>query len=218
VTAASRVVAEIEARLVGRSRPLLVAIDGQSGSGKSELAARVAQGLDAVVVPTDDFYASDVTDAEWAARRPAERVADVIDWRRLRAEAVEPLIAGRTATWHPFDFEAKRPDGTFPRSTSRVTLEPAAVVILDGAYSARPELADLIDLSVFVDVPPAERHRRLIERDGKAYTDAWLERWRAAEDYYFSAVRPPSSFDLVVVNEDPRAGSSSGSFGCLTDR
>jgi uridine kinase len=201
VTEASLLVAEIEARLRGRSRPLLVAIDGPSGSGKSELAALVARAVDAVVVPSDDFYASEVTDAEWAARSPAERVADVIDWRRLRAEAVEPLIAGRTASWYPFDFEGKRPDGTFPPSTLRVTLKPAAVVILDGAYSSRPELGHLIDLSVFVDVPPAERYRRLVERDGKAYTDAWLERWKAPEDHYFSLVRPPSSFDLVVVNE-----------------
>jgi len=42
VTEASLLVAEIEARLRGRSRPLLVAIDGPSGSGKSDLAALVA--------------------------------------------------------------------------------------------------------------------------------------------------------------------------------
>jgi len=203
VTEASLLVAEIEARLRGRSRPLLVAIDGHSGSGKSELAALIAGALDAVVVPTDDFYASDVTDAEWAARSPAERVAEVIDWRRLRAEALEPLLAGQTASWHPFDFEAKRPDGTFPRATSRTTRDPAAVVVLDGAYSSRPELADLIDFSVFVDVSAAERHRRLVERDGGAYADAWERRWKAAEDYYFGAVMPPSAFDFVVVNEVP---------------
>jgi uridine kinase len=55
VTEASFLVAEIEARLPGRSRPLLVAIDGPSGSGKSELAALVAEAVDAVVVPSDDF-------------------------------------------------------------------------------------------------------------------------------------------------------------------
>ena len=203
MTEASLLVAEIEARLRGRSRPLLVAIDGHSGSGKSELAALVAGALDAVVVPTDDFYAAHIGDAEWDARTPAERAADAIDWRRPRAEAVEPLIAGRTASWQPFDFEGKRPDGTFPRSASLVTLEPAAVVILDGAYSSRPELADLIELAVLVDVVPAERHRRLVARDGEAYTDAWEQRWKAAEDYYFTAVRPPASFDLVVVNEGP---------------
>jgi uridine kinase len=169
---------------------------------KSELAALVAEAVDAVVVPSDDFYASDVTNADWAARSPAERVADVIDWRRLRAEALEPLLAGRTATWYPFDFEAgPRRDGTFPLATAPVTREPAAVVILDGAYCSRPELADLIDLSVLVDVSAAERRRRLAERDGEAYTATWQQRWSAAEDYYFSAVRPPSSFYLVVVNE-----------------
>jgi uridine kinase len=202
VSVESVLVAEIEARLPGRSRPLLVAIDGQSGSGKSELAARVAERLDAVIVPSDDFYASDVSDAGWAARNPAERAADVIDWRRLRGEALGPLLAGRPATWYPFDFEAgPRPDGTFPLATSPTTRDPAAVVLLDGAYSSRPELADLIDLSVFVDVSAAERHRRLAERDGEAYTATWQERWSAAEDYYFSALRPRLSFEFVVVNE-----------------
>jgi uridine kinase len=200
---ASHLVAAIKARMHGRSRPLLVAIDGRSGSGKSELAALVARALDVVVVPTDDFYAAHVSDAEWQDRTPAERVANVIDWQRLRAEAIEPLVAGRTATWQPFDFDARRPDGTFPLATSRVTREPAAVILLEGAYSSRPELTDLIELSVLVEVSPPERHRRLVERDGKAYTESWQQRWSAAEDYYFTAVRPPESFDLVVVNEDP---------------
>jgi uridine kinase len=61
----------------------------------------------------------------------------------------------------------------------------------------------VIDLSVLVDASPAERRRRLVERDGKAYTDAWQARWGVAEDYYLGSVRPPSSFDLVVVNEGP---------------
>jgi uridine kinase len=203
VTAASLLVAAIEARMQGRSRPLLVAIDGKSGSGKSQLAALVAGALPAVVVPSDDFYAGHVSDAEWEARTPGERAADVIDWQRLRAEALEPLLAGRTAGWYPFDFEARRSDGTFRLAAARVTREPAAVVILDGAYSIRPELADLIDLSVLVDVPADERRRRLVERDGSAYTDAWQQRWSAAEELYFNVVRPPSSFDVVVVNEDP---------------
>ncbi len=35
------------------------------------------------------------------AGRARERV---IDWRRLRAEALEPIATGGVATWHPFDF------------------------------------------------------------------------------------------------------------------
>jgi uridine kinase len=203
VTIAATIVREIERRLVGRTKPLIVALDGGSGAGKSLIAAELASALDMVIIPTDDFYASNVSDAGWDARSHAQRVADGIDWRRLRAEAIEPLMAGGTARWHPFDFEAKCPDGTFPLATLPATREPAAVVILDGAYSSRPELADLIDLTVLVDVSAGERRRRLVERDGTAYTDAWQARWTVAEDYYFTVVRPPSSFDLVVVNEGP---------------
>ena len=180
-------------------RPMLVAIDGGSGSGKTVLAAAVAAELDAVIVPSDDFFAAGITDAEWDRMSPAQRAAAAIDWRRLRAEALEPLLAGRTAAWHPFDFEAgTRPDGTYPMATNVVIRQPAPVIVLEGAYSARPELADLIDLAVLVDVPTEERHRRLETREEKSFRDAWHTRWDVAEDYYFGQLRPPRSFDLII--------------------
>ena len=46
-----------------------------------------------------------------------------------------------------------------------VECAPANVIVLDGAYSARPELSDLIDLSVLVDVPVALRHEHLSTRE-----------------------------------------------------
>src|SRR5690606_24840690 len=93
-----------------RERPVLIALDGPSGAGKSVRAALLAERLGATTVPGDDFFAADLTDAGWARRTPAERARDAIDWRRLRAEALEPLLAGKPARWHPFDFAA----GTLP--------------------------------------------------------------------------------------------------------
>jgi hypothetical protein len=46
-----------------------------------------------------------------------------------------------------------------------------------------------------------ERHRRLASRDDKQFSDAWHARWDAAEDYYFTNIRPASSFDLVVAGD-----------------
>lgn len=180
---------------------MLVAIDGGSGSGKSTLAAAVAAELDAVVVPSDDFFAAGITDAEWDALGPGERAAAAIDWRRLRKDALEPLLTGSIASWHPFDFAAgTRADGSYPMAAEAVTREPAPVILLEGAYSSRPELADLIDLAVLVDVPVDERHGRLLSREEKVFREAWHARWDGAEDHYFTHVRPPSSFDLVVTN------------------
>jgi uridine kinase len=178
---------------------VIVALDGPSGSGKSTLAGMVAEALDASVVPTDDFFAANITDAEWDARSARERAADGIDWHRVRREAIEPLLAGAPARWHAFDFDAgPRADGTYVMRTDFTERRPAPVIILDGAYSARPELAELIDLSVLVDAPPELRRTRLVARETASFLKAWHARWDGAEAYYFTHVRPPSSFDLVV--------------------
>ncbi len=129
---------------------------------------------------------------------PEQRAADVIDWRRLRAEALEPLLAGQTARWHPFDFEAPQPDGTYAMSAEFVERPPADLIVLDGIYSTRAELADLIDLSVLVEVPLSVRHARLDAREDADFLAGWHARWDAAEAYYLTHVRPPSAFDLVV--------------------
>ena len=196
------IVAEVRRRMRDRQGggPLLVALDGGSGSGKSTLAALVAADLDAAIVESDDFFAADITDAEWDAMGPKERAAAAIDWRRLRREALEPLLAGKSASWHPFDFAAgTRPDGTYAMAAEAVTRGPASVFVVDGAYSARPEVSDLIDLAVLVDVPTSERRLRIaVREEDMAFLAAWHARWDAAEDYYFTHVRPPASFDLVV--------------------
>lgn len=197
--AVEAITARLHQLSVNRTTPILVALDGGSGSGKSTLAWMLVERLGAALVQSDDFYAANIPDAEWDSRSPQARAADVIDWRRLRTEALEPLLAGEVARWHPFDFDAgPRPDGTYAMSTAFVERQPAPIIVLDGAYSARPELADLIDLSVLVDVPIEVRHQRLTAREEKAFLEAWHSRWDAAEEYYFTEVRPPASFDLIV--------------------
>jgi uridine kinase len=155
--------------------------------------------MTATMITSDDFFAAEITATEWAARTPAERARDTIDWRRLRRLALEPLRAGRPAIWQPFDFASgERADGSYAMATNTVQRQPAPVIILEGAYAARPELADLIDCAMLIETPAATRELRLAAREDPAFLAAWHERWDAAEAYYFSAVRPPASFDIIV--------------------
>jgi len=189
----------VERLLDERGSPILVALDGRIGAGKSTLAAAVGAALQAAIVPGDDFFAAEITAEGWNGRSPAERVRDAIDWRRLRRTALEPLLAGKPAVWRPFDFGAgERADGTYPMSPSTVRRDPAPVIVLDGAYSTRAELADLVDLSILVEIPESLRLARLTARDSPAFLAAWHARWDVAEDYYFTHLRPPDSFDLVI--------------------
>jgi uridine kinase len=117
----------------------------------------------------------------------------------MRLCALDPLRAGQPAGWHPFDFAAgPRADGSHARSAQVTRRDPAPVIILDGAYSARPELDDALDLSVLVEAPAAVRLARLAARETPEFLAAWHRRWDAAEDYYFTHVRPPGTFDLTV--------------------
>ncbi len=181
-------------RQVERNRPnaILVALDGRSASGKTTLAAAVAPLVDAVVLDGDDFYSGGSAE-RWDAMSAAEKVSHCIDWRRQRA-VLETLASGEAASWHPYDWEAD--DGTLKQTP--VICEPASVIILDGAYSARPELCDLFDLRVLLDAPADLRRERLIEREGEGYREEWNARWDEAEQWYFGRVMPPESFDLVI--------------------
>jgi uridine kinase len=194
VAAVSEIVTAIQ-RLDRGAAPVLVALDGHSGAGKSRLAADVAAEVEGIVVDGDDFYAG-APASEWDVRTVADNAERCIDWRRLRGEALEPLLAGRAASWHPYDWE--RGGGLVPELT---IVQPGSIIILDGVYSARPELADLVTLSVLVEVPAAIRRARVARRDGGI--DGWYERWAAAERHYLTEVRPPGSFDLVVANAEP---------------
>lgn len=180
-----------------RTSPLVVAIDGRSGTGKSTLAGEVAAELDAVVIVGDDFYSGGDA-AFWDTKTPAQKADHVIDWHRQRVVLTD-LRAGRRALWHPYDWDAF--DGRL--ADTPITADPAPVVILEGAYSARPELADLIDVRVLLIIDEDVRRRRLIERDGESYNADWDARWRSAEDHYFGSIATPDWFDLVL---DVQAG------------
>jgi uridine kinase len=193
------VVEAIRHLLTRYARPVLIAIDGASGAGKSTFALWLADQFEAALIQSDDFFAAGISNAEWDARTPDQRAADAIDWRRVRVEALEPLLAGKPARWHAFDFAAgARPDGTYAMRSDVVEREPAKVIVVDGAYSTGGALADLIDLTVLVDAPREVRRDRVLAREEREFLTAWHARWDAAEEVYFSQMRPRSSFDLVV--------------------
>ena len=87
----------------------------------------------------DDFYRNTLprlTVAQREAMSDAAVVDAVIDWERLRAEALLPLRAGQSATFQPYDWDAD--DG---RLAPPKIIPAADVIIVEGVYAARPELS-----------------------------------------------------------------------------
>jgi uridine kinase len=190
-----RAISKIGELMNEKDKPILVALDGRSGTGKSTIAKKIAERLGGVEIIADDFWAGGSND-EWDRKSPKEKAELAIDWKRIRTEVLEPLLAGKSASWQPFDWKAGH-----GLSQDLLHSEPKPLIVLDGAYSTRPELQDLIDFSILVEIPDdTDRRTRLRERESEEYMNDWHGRWDIAEDYYFSEVRPRESFDFVISN------------------
>lgn len=175
--------------------PVVVALDGFSGSGKSTLAAGLSLARPVTLLHGDDFYSAELAGLDFFQRErlvDAEVAARAFDWRRLRDEALGPLSRSEPARFRPYDWVAGN-----GRLGAEVEVIPGALVVLDGVYSARPELADLVNLSVYVDVDDELRRRRLGARPDDPRLVGF---WERGESYYFAVTRPVDTFDLVVTS------------------
>jgi len=127
------------------ARPLVIALDGPSAAGTTTLGTRLGLRLAASVVAGDDFY-RDIPEVQRWSLTATHGVEEYFDWQRLRHEVLEPLRAGRPARYHPFSW---LPGGCL--DDRMVTVVPTPIIILEGVYTGRPQLRDLIDLAVLVE-------------------------------------------------------------------
>ena len=196
-----RLIERLRAKL---RRPIVVALDGGSGAGKTTIAERLMRRAKIALVPLDDFYQTVIPESEWPHKTVEQRLNGVFDWSRIRSEALEPLRAGRPGRWLAFDFtRGLSKAGTYILKKEVTEVPPAPTILVEGAYSASPPLRDLIDLAVLVDARDKRRRLRTVARgDDTEFLAEWHCIWDEVETYYFHHVCPPESFDLVIPNDD----------------
>ncbi|MEV7025964.1 AAA family ATPase [Kitasatospora sp. NPDC093558] len=168
----------------------VIAIDGTGGSGKSTLAGAVAARIGGAVgiVRVDDFYRP-LPDHEREQLDAEQGYHRYFDWERLRDEVLIPLREGRTARYRVHDWTTGRL-GAWREAAA------GAVVIVEGVYSARPELAPFYHFTTYVDTPPDLCLQRVRARGENS--EEWIRRWRAAEDHYVRTTWPQTRVGLLV--------------------
>lgn len=184
-------------------RPIVVALDGGSGAGKSTIAEKLMRLTDAALVPLDDFYQTTIPESEWPHKTVEQRLNGVFEWSRVRSEALEPLRAGNSGRWHAFDYiRGLGKAGTYSLKEQVTVVDPAPTILLEGVCSTSPPLRDLIDLAVLVDVQKKTRYLRHDVREGDDPESLanWHAAWDGVELYDFEHICPPESFDLVLSN------------------
>jgi uridine kinase len=193
----ARLVEEVAAQVAALPARALVAVDGPDGAGKThfagELAAAVALSRPVLRASLDDFHHP-------RAFRHAEGRTPETVWSRhfdleaLTRELLDPWRAGRPVRlrWHDLDSD-QRVDSASEH------VPPDAVLLVDGVFLQREELAGAWDLTVYLDVPDDLGLARVEQRDGPLDDPA---RYAGAQRLYRERRSPARRADLVIDNRD----------------
>jgi len=180
-------ISEIVRRIHGSGKkPMLLAIDGRCGAGKTTLAARLKEEMDCPVIHTDHFFLR----PEQRTRERLQEPGGNVDYERVREEVLLPLSRGQAVTYRPFDC------GKMALS-SPVQVEPGAVAVVEGSYSCHPALWDFYGLRIFLDIGPEAQIQRIQHRNGDDAAAVFRDRWIPLEEQYFAVYQIQERCDLV---------------------
>ena len=191
-------------------RPLRVAIDGRTASGKTTFADALGREIEARSRPVirssvDGFHRPRAERYARGRRSPEGYYHDARDLGAVRRLLLDPLGPGgdrvyRTAS---FDLDADRPiDGPM------YVVESDGILVVDGTFLQRPELASAWDVTVFLDTSDETSLNRGVARDAatlggrEAATALFAERYAPAFEIYSQACAPREIADAVIDNED----------------
>ena len=187
-------------------RRALVAVDGVDGSGKTTLADRLAgqvTGRAVVRASVDDFHRPRAERYRRGRESPQGCYEHTFDLTALRSALLEPFAAGAPFVTAVFDHTRDAPV-VAPEQDA----DGDAVLLVDGVFLQRPELADCWDLVVHLQVPDDEVLRRVVVRDGgdpEHVRHLYRTRYLPAQRLYEQHCGPADHAVVVLDNRDPEA-------------
>ena len=201
----------LTARLAGLEphRRLFVAVDGVDGSGKSTfadaLAAELAGGPSSratVRIALDDFHHPRRIRYRRGSGSAAGFRENSYNLQQFRDYVLSPLQPGGSGSFRPAGHCLTTDAVLCP---DPVPAAPDAVVVVDGLFLHRVELAAAWDFSVFLDVPFPVTATRMALRDGSPADPEHpdLHRYVGGQRLYFADTDPAARATVVVGNTDP---------------
>jgi uridine kinase len=186
---------------------ILIAVDGEDGSGKTRFADHLAavfaeDGTRVLRASIDDFHRSRSERYRRGRTSPEGFYLDSYDYDAFRRLLVEPFRTGAAdgVRLAAFDLAADR-----PVDAPSVSVPDDALLIVDGIFLNRPELRGIWHWSVWLDAPLDVRYARMAERDGCDADPAAdsNRRYREGQELYLKEAAPRTAASVIVDNTDP---------------
>ena len=177
-------------RCLEQKGSIRIAIDGNSGAGKSVLASLLQKIYEGNLFHMDDFFLQ-------ARQRTAARYAETggnIDYERFRDEVLAGLDSGRGFSYRRFDCREMALKDT-------ISVEPRAVNIVEGVYSLHPMIDSGYDLKLFLTLTESGQQERILRRNGPVMLERFIQEWIPLENKYFAELSIREKCDMVINGE-----------------
>ena len=162
---------------------IIVAIEGRSASGKTQVAKFIQSKIDCNVFCMDDFCLSD------EQRHEKERGFANVDVSRFRNEVIGGLKKQSSFDYDKFNCKQNV-------YSKFVVVEQKPVNIVEGTYSCCDQLRDCYDLKIFLKTDSITQNLHLAEREPFEN----MEQWLAWEDDYFKKQNPEEICDIICTS------------------
>lgn len=192
------------------SHPSRVAIDGIDGAGKTSLADELVEPITSLGRPVirasiDRFHRNRAERYRRGKDSAESYYRDSFDHAALAAVLLGPLGPGGSRRYRTaiFDHHDDRPARQELRTADR-----NAVLLFDGVFLLRPELAHSWDFTIFLKTSFAVALERVVSRDASALgfsattRDRYGARYQPGQRLYFAEANPEKRADVVVINDE----------------
>jgi uridine kinase len=193
-----------------KPHPIRVGIDGIDASGKTFLADTIAsyiekQGRPVIRASIDGFHKPRAERYKRGKDSPEGYYEDSFEYVSLREKLLEPLGEKEDKRYHTavFDFRTDTP------VLSPEQVAPSdAILIFDGVFLLRPEIAHSWDYHIYVNIDFEEGLRRAMKRDlpllgsAEAVEERYLKRYYPGQRLYLEAINPKKKANVIVENTD----------------
>ncbi len=191
--------------------PVRVAIDGSAAAGKTMLADELAislrdRGREVIRASVESFLRPRIERYRRGPESARGCYEDSFDYERLLGELLRPLGESGSRLYRTEIYD-RHTDLLVDAEQRAASAD--AILLFDGVFLLRPELADEWDFRVFITVASGEIIRRARVRDGAVYgspADAerrFRARYLPSQRHYRDTVRPAELADVVLDNDDP---------------
>lgn len=196
---------------IKRTHPLRVAIDDVDAAGKTTLANELVGPLEKQNRPVirasiDGFHNPCLVRYRRGKDSPEGYFFDSFDLEALKTYLLKPLGPGGNLQYQTSVFDFRTDSRIFP---AKQQVQTNSILLFDGVFLLRPELAGCWDFTVFLDVDFDVVIERAARRDLALFGSAEQARERYRTRYipgqkiYLNTCQPQARADVLIDNNDP---------------